>query len=227
MKEFFLKKKNIDIIVGLEALAVFAMAVLAIHDTNTATGAGYLLFIRTGSLSREAWNLIVDIVLVTLAVILLFVPAKLLKADIGSASVFFLSVSAFSVYLRPDRFIAPFTQGDVMPAYEIKNSVISWIPVWIVCAAVLALVFFTVDAKKRKLPLITAAVSALCLPVGALTPAFEIFIFASGYFLTIPFLNIRPDDKGVSPLVMRLIPGTVLFLRSIWRLFMVLSTYHM
>ena len=170
MKEFFLKKKNIDIIVGLEALAVFAMAVLAIHDTNTATGAGYLLFIRTGSLSREAWNLIVDIVLVTLAVILLFVPAKLLKADIGSASVFFLSVSAFSVYLRPDRFIAPFTQGDVMPAYEIKNSVISWIPVWIVCAAVLALVFFTADAKKRKLPLITAAVSALCLPVGALTP---------------------------------------------------------
>ena len=52
-----------------EALAVFAMAVLAIHDTNTATGTGYWFLLKFNVLGRTFWDLAVD------AVLILFVAA--------------------------------------------------------------------------------------------------------------------------------------------------------
>ena len=228
MSGFFSKKKNIDIITCLEALAVFALAVLSIHDTNTATGAGYLLFLKSGALTRDAWNIILDLALVIMMIALLCVPALMLKAEPGSIPVFFLSACAFSVYLRPDRLIAPFLGGDVLSSGQIRTAIATWIPVWSVCAAVEILIFLSSEKEIIKLSLITAAVSMLCLIAGAFTPAFEIFLFASGCVICLPFLKLPIGERdGADPVIFRLIPGTVLFLCGAWRLFMVLSTYHM
>ena len=228
MKEFFSKKKNIDIIVFLEALAAMAMAVLAIHDTNTATGAGYLLYISSGSMSRGAWNIILDLCIIAAMLVLIAVPAFILKTGLGSTSLFFLGACAFSSYLRPDRLLAPFMGGEIISRADARVAVISWLPAGIVCAAVLLTVFSVSEKNTVKIPAITGAVSAACLVLSVLTPASEIFLFAAGYFVAIPFLAADKCKEGTSDmLVLRLIPASVMFLCGIWRLFMVLSAYHM
>lgn len=228
MRSFFTKKKNIDIIVCLEAMAVFVLAALAVHDTNTATGAGYSLFIATGALSRETWNVLTDLVLVILMIALLLIPKFILKADLGSSALFFLGASAFSVYLRPDRFIAPFTGGDVLGFEDKRWAVIGYIPTWMICAGILLLVFCSRKGPVRKVIIICTSVSVLCVIAGLITPAFEIFIFVSGYFITMPFIRIASEDEACAdPAVFRLVPGTVMCLCGVWRLIMVLSTYHM
>ena len=228
MRSFFTKKKNIDFIICLEAMAVFVRAVLAMHDTNTATGAGYSLFIATGALSREAWDILVDLGLVVLMIVLLLIPMLILKADPGSTALFFLGASAFSVYLRPDRFLAPFTGGSVLSFEDRKWALIAYIPSWMICAGILLLVCSLRKGAMRKVITVCTLASVSCALAGSVTPAFEIFLFASGYFITMPFIRIASEDEtGTDPLTFRFIPGTVMFLCGVWRLIMVLSTYHM
>ena len=228
MRSFFTKKKNTDIIVCLEALVVFALASLAVHDTNTATGAGYSLFIETGVLSRETWNILVDLVLLVLMIALPLIPKAVLKADLGSTALFFLGASAFSVYLRPDRFLAPFTGCSVLGIEDRKWAVIAYMPSWMICAGILLLVCSLRKEAMRKVISVCTLASVSCVLAGLFTPAFEIFIFASGYFVTMPFICIVSEDEtNADPLTFRLIPGTVMFLCGVWRLIMVLSTYHM
>ena len=228
MSCFLSKKKNTDILTVMEAFAVFVLVLFALHVTNTSTGAGYLLYIRSGVLSRSAWDMILELILILLMLVLLIVPSLIIKADPGSIALFFLSVCGFTAYLRPDRLLAPFTGGEIMSRGDIVNSVFSILPVWIVCGSFQLLLF--ADAKGRELKLLTimALISVGCLIIGALTPAFEIFLFASGYFLNLPVLEAGKRQGITSdPIVSGLIPGTVLCLRSVWRLLLVLSTYHM
>lgn len=228
MNGFISKKRNIDIILCLEALVVFALAVLAVHDTNTSAGAGYSLFIRSGVLSREGWNVIVDLVLVILMIALLVIPSIALKSGFGSSALFFLGVSAFSVYARPDRLIAPFTGGTILSLYEKWNALVTWFPTWIVCAGILMLVFFSRKEGEYKAALVCAALSAVSVLLGFITPAFESFLFMAGYFIAMPFLRLSPaGEKDEAPVIYGLVPGTVLFLCGAWRLIFVLSTYHM
>lgn len=228
MRSFFTKKKNIDIIVCLEAMAVFALAVLAVHDTNNATGAGYSLFLKTGTLTRGTWNILIDLVLVISMIVLLLIPKFILKADPGSVALFFLGASAFSFYLRPDRFLAVFDGGSDLTFDERRWAVIGYIPTWIICAGILLLIFFSQKGVMRKVIVICASVSALCVIAGPVSSQFEILMFASGYFITMPFIRaLSVDGRESDAVILRLVPGTVMFLCGMWRLIMVLSTYHM
>ncbi|MBR7090156.1 MAG: hypothetical protein IKI46_06700 [Lachnospiraceae bacterium] len=228
MTGFISKKRNIDIILCLEALIVFALSVLAVHDTNTSAGAGYSLFIRTGALSREGWNVIVDLALVILMIVLLIVPSLVLKSGLGSSALFFLAVSAFSFYARPDRLIAPFTGGTILSLYDKRNAFVTWFPTWIICAGILMLVFFSRKKEEYGTVLVCAALSAASVLLGFITPAFEGFLFAAGYFIAMPFLRLPPTgEKDDAPVIYGLVPGTVLFLCGAWKLIFVLSTYHM
>jgi hypothetical protein len=227
MKGFFSKKKNIDIIVCLEAMAVSVLAVLAIHDTNTATGAGYSLFIRTGAFTRQGWDFMVDLVIILLITGLLAVPSLVFKTGLGNAAIFFLGTCAFSVYVRPDRLLAPFTGGTALEFAEKKDAFVSWVPTWLLASGILVLVFFSRKKEVQKTVAVCAALSAVSAAAGFLIPAFEIFLFGSGYFIAMPFLHMAPCGEDDDPVVSGLIPGTVLCLCGIWRLIMVLSTYHM
>ena len=97
-----------------------------------------------------------------------------------------------------------------------------------ICAGILLLVCSLRKEAMRKVISVCTLASVSCVLAGLFTPAFEIFIFASGYFVTMPFICIVSEDEtNADPLTFRLIPGTVMFLCGVWRLIMVLSTYHM
>ncbi|MBO4608958.1 MAG: hypothetical protein J5696_03715 [Lachnospiraceae bacterium] len=227
MNGFFSKKKNIDIIVCLEAMAVSVLAVFAVHDTNTATGAGYSLFIGTGAFTRRGWDFMVDLVIILLIAGLLAVPSLIFKTGLGNAAMFFLGTCAFAVYVRPDRLLAPFTGGAALEFSEKKDAFVSWIPTWLLAVGILVLVFFSRKKEEIKTALICAVLSAVCAVLGFITSAFEIFLFGSGYFVAMPFIRMAPVGEDDDPVVYGLIPGSILFLCGTWRLIMVLSTYHM
>ncbi len=215
-------------IVLVEALAVLVMAVLAVHDTNTATGAGYLLYITSGALTRNVWNIILDLFIILMMLVFVAIPVKILRADFGGAALFFLGVSAFAIYLRPDRLLAPFMGGEILSFADAKAAIVSWIPLWIICASVVVMIYADPEKEKPKFPVIASALSILSLILSLITPASEIFMFVSGYFVAMPFLTMgRKEEKESDPLVFRLIPASVFFLSAVWRLVMVLSTYHM
>ena len=98
MDKFLSSKKNTDILVFAEALLVFAMVVLAIHDTNTATGTGYWFLLKLNVLGRTFWDLLVDAVLILAVFALTLIPVFILKGKPVDAVLFFMGNCALNVF---------------------------------------------------------------------------------------------------------------------------------
>ena len=203
-----------------EALAVFAMAVLAIHDTNTATGTGYWFLLKFNVLGRTFWDLAVDAVLILFVAALTLIPVFILKGKLTDAVLFFLANAALNIYIRPDRLLSLFT-GSAVERADALYALLSFLP------GLLLIVAFTIALSAPKMYLYLA-VSGCLIILGICIPGLsELTRFAAGYTATIPYLGYLISCKDEeNALYIRLLPGTLFCLCGIWRLIMVLSTYH-
>lgn len=220
MDKFLSSKKNTDILVFAEALLVFAMVVLAIHDTNTATGTGYWFLLKLNVLGRTFWDLLVDAVLILAVFALTLIPVFILRGKPVDAVLFFMGNCALNVYIRPDRLLSLFTGGTV-ERWDAMYALLSYLPGIFLTVALSILV----SAPRQVSCFITSAfllIAGICLPSVS-----ELTRFLAGYTALIPYLGFCTSEKDeMSYLLNRFLPGTVFCLCSVWRLIMVLSTYH-
>lgn len=220
MDKFLSSKKNTGIILIAEALAVFAMAVLTIHDTNTATGTGYWFLLKFNVLGRTFWDLAVDALLVLTVIALTLIPLIILKGKLTDAFLFFLANVALNTYIRPDRLLSLFT-GSSVERSDALYALLSFLP------GLFLIVAFTIALSAPKMYLYFGEAACLIVLGICLPGLSEVTRFAAGYTALIPYLGYlvsERDDKNV--LYIRILPGTLFCLCGIWRLIMVLSTYH-
>ena len=220
MDKFFSSKKNTDIILFAEALAVFAFAVLAMHDTNTATGTGYWFALKFNASSRTFWDLAVDAVLVVSVLALVLIPVFILKGKLSDAVLFFLANAALNIYIRPDRLLSLFTGGTVERA-DAVYALLSFLP------GLLLIIAFSILISAPRMTLFSAVSGCLLIAGIGIPHLSEITRFAAGYVALIPYLGYLVSDRDEKNRVLTgLLPGTLFCLCGIWRLIMVLSTYH-
>ncbi|MCR5739185.1 MAG: hypothetical protein K6G43_05160 [Lachnospiraceae bacterium] len=226
MKSLTDNKKIQTAIFCLAAAVIFVLVCLAVHDTATATGCGYYLFLQTGAFSRNVWDIAADAGMMAAILVLVLLPAALFRVKADDFAVFFLSGCALLQYVRPDRLITAFTGELEATGEEAVYYLLSYMPVWVITAAVLYLLysFPGTEEKRSDKACVFAGISMLFMFASILIPSFhEIFIFASGYCILLPML---PQIKGRKPEI-RLVIGAVMFLGSLWRLYFVMAGYHM
>ena len=226
MNEVISENKKRIPLTALEAAVISVLAVLAIHDTNTAAGAGYLLYLQMGGLSRMGWDLIVDAWIVLLTVLCTFVPSILFKTGYKGQGVFFLAGTALLELIRPDRLLAPFSGGEAITRDAAVYSLLSFLPVWMMIAVAVYILYRLPGTSEKESDHagLCACASMVLMFVSVIFPVlFEICIFASGYILLVPAARQIPKMKYSGQTFL----GTVLFLGSFWRLYQIMATYHM
>ncbi len=225
MKKYYDDNKIFGVLTVAASLVIFVLSVLAIHDTNTATGAGYLLFLTTGTFSRMLWDVVVDACVAFLVLLFVIVPARAFRSAFSEMSLFFLSCSALTVYVRPDRLITSFMRAEGMTRDDAVMTLMSYLPLWILSALWIYGLYHLpgTEEKSSDRALIFSGVSIIFMFASIIfTPFFEVCIFLSGYFLLIPGLKQITGKKANG-----LIPAAaVFFVCSLWRLYMVMAQYH-
>ena len=142
------KKESVNRIIGtviyLEAILLLATVILSIHDTNTAVGSGYYLFLKSGKLSRQTWDILVDSLILIFICIAVLIPSVCMKFRTREAALLFISNVALNSYIRPDRLVhVVFDRTE--ESYEVFSSDIrSFLITWLIILAVcLILTCFT------------------------------------------------------------------------------------
>ncbi len=226
MKNDQVKNKKWEAVLIAMAAVSLAFGVLAVFDTVRATGTGYYMYLSSGLFTREGWDLIC-VALITLAMLLLvFIPTCIMQGRVADAALLFLANGALTQYVRPDKIIAPFTGGDVMDRYAILFRYRDYIPLWITVLACLIVIGLAGEDRRSydSFVICCAGVSMLFLVMGyALNAAYELFVFASGYALVLPLSKsiARTEKKSF------IIPAAVLFIGTVWRLYLAMAIYHM
>ncbi len=208
------------VILFSEALAVYAMVILAIHDTNTATGTGYWFLLEFNVLGRTFWDIAVDVTLVLAVTALALIPVFILKGKLTDAVLFFMGNCALNIYIRPDRLLSLFTGTSA-----VRSDALYALPEFLPGMLLIAAFTILISAPGMYLCFV---ISACFIALGICFPGLsEVTRFIAGYTALIPYLRYlisqRDDDNS---LVIRLLPGTLFCLCGIWRLLMVLFTYH-
>ena len=215
-----------DICIVSMALAAFILCAMAALDTVKATGTGFYMYLKTGSVSREGWDVICLIVILLSVLILAAIPALLMKGNITDASIVFLSNGALTVFVRPDRILAPFIGGEAAERIDIIFRYLKYLPVWIGAIVFILIVSQTAGDVKdlNRIIMVCICVSALFMILGYIVnSAYELFLFASGYALLWPLVRITKESRKI----LYLVPGVVFFAAMIWKLYMALALYHM
>ena len=220
MDKLLSSKKNTDILLLAEAFAVFVFAVLAVHDTNTATGTGFWFLLKFNVAGRTFWDIAVDAVLLLSVIALTVIPVFILKGKISDAVLFFMANAALNIYIRPDRLLSVFTGSDVTRT-DAAYALLSFLPgILLICA------FSILISAPRMVRFF--GISAALLAFGICIPSLaEITRFFAGYFALMPYLafcSSGRDEKNRA--LIRLLPGCLFCLCGVWRLILVLSTYH-
>lgn len=199
------------------------LALLAIHNTVTATGAGYLFFLKTGALTRTAWDIIVDLLVIVLAAALIIIPSLIFKAGIKAAAIFMMSGVSLCRLIRPDILITSFMGRDNEGALAAFNGLLGYLPalliaafyVWVICK-----VPSEEDDNNKSLFIYACITAALLIASVLISSLHEIFLFAAGYCMLLPSVKgLKKTEKGSAFI------SFVLFAASVWRLYFVLVTY--
>ncbi len=219
-------KRIIGTVICLEAVFLMAVALFSFHDVNTAVGAGYYLFLKTGKLSRQIWDIMVDFLLLIFIFLAVLIPYVCLKYRVKEGALLLISGVALNTYIRPDSLIHAVFEGAKKP-YEtfisdIRDFLITWLIILAVC---LILRCFTEQSgAEKKKGNILFCLSVMLFGAAILSsPVSEILLWISGYLLlaAVVYLISKNDDRTQA------VFATVLFIRGMWRLFFVLSTYHL
>jgi hypothetical protein len=220
-------KRNIPgCLINAEGAAALAASCLAVHDTGTATGAGFLIFLRTGLLSRGAWDLLLDAIVLLLICAVVAVPAVLLKSGIRNAALYLLSGIALLPLVRPDRIVSPFMGGEVMSMGDAVSAVTAYMPLWILTLSLILLMHYGPGAgneRKTRLVILACISAALIVLSFIIRPFSEIILFASGAVLLLPVLELKAGEKDHTVFL----ASVVLFIRGMWRLYMAMALYHL
>ena len=202
---------------------VTAPAILAIHDTVTATGAGYLLFLKTGMISRTGWDIIADLLVIILSLAFVIVPAIICKSGIEGAVLFYLANVSLTQLVRPDILITSFMGREGEGAEAALTKLTGYLPTLLIAFAVTLIIRIAsgeeklLSGKKVLYIVIPALFLGLSIPVSSM---YEVFTFCTGYSVLLPAVGRMKDIKEG-----KLITAFVLILASIWRLYFVLATY--
>lgn len=219
------KEKKGILIVAAEAVIIFIMAVLAVHDTNTATGTGYLLYLQLEGLTREGWELVVDAWICLLMVLAVVIPSMAYKTGYGEAGLFFMAGTALLDLVRPDRLLTPFAGGEAVARSEAIYSLLSYLPAWMLTAVLIYALYHLPDTGEKETDSaeLCACISMVFMLLSVIfTRFFEICMFLSGYVLLMPAARQIPKIKQGG----RILVGTILFLCCLWKLYMIMAQYH-
>ena len=225
MKKILSDNKIRDRILVIEGLLIILLCVLTIHDTGTATGAGYLMFLKTGLFSRSGWDLVIDVWVLGIVCLFILIPSMKLKSSLSDASLFFMMGVSIIHLVRPDKLLI-FVRMPEIQREEVIRALIEYLPEWILLLFVLYMIysFSGSDQKDVDRAEICVCISILFMFAGVIfPPVYELSLFASGYVLLIPLLAKITGRKECE----RLLLGTLLLLRCIWRLYMIMAQYHM
>ena len=218
-------QKTQKAVIAVMAVFVFLFAVLAIHDAVVATGTGYYFNLTTGTLSRSIWNYIVDLALAAVIAIAALLPAIIMKSEPSDVALFFLANVAVSVYIRPDTILQGFLGNYVPSPQDSVNSLWEVMPLWFILFFVVFMVYSLLAQKSSyRLAIICVAVSVLFFLLAILLPVYRhYFLWLMAYVLLISLLKQFPalDVSG------KLSLGFVFFLCGVWRLYLVMATYHL
>ncbi len=201
---------------------LFALAVLAAHDAGTATGTGFYMQLKTGALSREAWDVIVDAVLVILTLVCVCIPAIRFRSDMTSVSLFVMAGISLIPLVRPDRLVTVL-MGDGTGSFEqALQGLLSNLPLMIITYA-LVYALQSEDAEHprfiRVCGLVAAVLCTLSLTLAVLS---DVFLFFAGYTILLPVLKGAVGNfKG------RGLMAAVFFLGGMWKMISILFAYHM
>jgi hypothetical protein len=218
------EKKRIWIVTA-EAVLVFILAVLTVHDTNTATGTGYLLYLEMEGLSREGWEVVVDAWVCLLVVLAAIIPSILYKTDHNGTGLFFMAGTSLLFLVRPDRLLTPFAGGEAIARSEAIYSLLSYLPAWMMTAVIIYALYHLPDTSEKESDSaeICACVSIVFMFLAVIfTRFFEILMFISGYVLLVPMARQIPKVKQGG----RILAGTIFFLCSVWKLYSIMAGYH-
>ena len=212
-----------NILICTEGILVSLLALLAIHNTVTATGAGYLLFLKTGALSRTGWDIAVDAFVLILACALIILPVLLNKAWINDGFILLMSVVSLCYLVRPDILLTSFMGREGIETGKAVFDLLTYLPTLLVAVVFVAGIVFAseTDAERVKHQIICGVIAVLFLLFSVLLTSFhEIFMFAAGYTILLTITGRAGKIKyGVA------LMSTVLFAASVWRLYFVLITY--
>lgn len=216
-------RKFQNVLIAAAGPVTAALVLLAIHNTVTATGAGYLFFLKTGALTRTAWDIIVDLLVVTLTAALIIIPALVFRAGIKEAVIFMMSGISLCRLIRPDILITSFTGRESEGAVAALYGLLGYLPalliaafyVWVICK-----VPSEEDDNKKSLFIYACITAALLTASVLISSLHEIFLFAAGYCMLLPSVKgLKKTEKGSTFI------SFVLFAASVWRLYFVLVTY--
>ncbi len=224
MKKMIITPKTRNMIICFETLAVFVLAVLALHDAGTATGTGYYLQLKTGMFTRETWDIIADGTVIILAVLLSVIPALVLGGKLTDVSLFALANIALTPLIRPDKLVTLLFGDRAVTFDEAYGELLAVLPSLIlVLAMMLAVGVYENGIAGAKFIYLYTVVSAVLIIAGLMIPAAsDICLFLSGYILLLPVIRYslkKYEGSGVL--------SSILFLAGIWRMVSVMFAYHM
>lgn len=222
MADIIKSSKFQNAIICAEGLIVTILALFAIHDTVTATGAGYFLFLKSGLLSRTAWDILTDALVVIISCVLIVLPALIYKAGIKTAIIFYMAVISLNILVRPDVLITSFTGREAIGPADSFNALLSYLPTICLAISFTMLICFLSDEKNSVAKYVWyAAAAAIFLAASVVISSFrEILVFAAGYAVILPSVKKIESEDHTLPV------SLVLFAASVWKLYFVLATYH-
>lgn len=223
MTEILKNRKFQNTLISFEGVLTASLILLSIHNTVTATGAGYMFFLKTGALTRTAWDIIVDLLVVILTGALIAAPVMIFKAGVKEAVVFMMSGVSLCKLVRPDILITSFTGRESEGIRASLYGMLGYIPTLLI-AVFYVWVILSVSSEEdenKKSTVIYACITAALLAASVLISSFhEIFMFVAGYCVLLPTVNRLKNIEEGSILI-----SFVLFAASLWRLYFVLVTY--
>ena len=212
-----------NILICTEGILVSILALLAIHNTVTATGAGYLLFLKTGVLSRTGWDITVDAFVFILSLALVLIPVLIRKAGIKDAFLFLMAVISLCALVRPDILLTSFMGREGLEAGKALFDLLTYLPTLSVALLLTAGIIFVFNLGDEgvKKHFVGGVFAVLFLLLSVLITSFyEIFLFAAGYTVLLPMIGRVSKIKYGTGLL-----SVVLFAASVWKLYFVLITY--
>ena len=226
MKLMARKKQNVWVL--LLTCIIFMMSVRTLHDTNTATGAGYLLFLKTGYFSRYVWELLLDVIILCAALLMILIPVRIWRTKAEDVSVFILLCCACIPLIRPDILIIPFFQERVaVNGREIISLLQQYGPRQII-SAVLLLIFVSMDEgyeliHKSRLVSVVVISGMLFVTGAVLTGIHDHLFFLSSYVLLLPCLKLFTLLKTEGKVLFAL----SLFVTDLWKFYSIQAQYHL
>ena len=222
MTEILKNRKFQNALTYAEGLVTAALVLLAVHNTVTATGAGYLFFLKTHALPRTVFDILIDLLVVIMTAALIAVPAVIFKAGITDAVIFMMSGTALCPLVRPDILITSFTGRESAGMGASFYALLGYIPTMIISAFYVWVIYTSSSEEDDKKSILIYICIAITLSAASVLMSrfYEILVFAAGYCVLLPSLKgLKNTEKG------RLLISFVLFAASLWRLYFILVTY--